>query len=65
MNLFSCITQLRMKFIMLIDVKIPTIVGILTFISMINWEGSGSVVEWGCGFEPLWCHCIVSVSKTH
>ena len=34
--LFSCSTQLSMKFIMLINVKIPTIVGILTFISMIN-----------------------------
>ena len=35
-NLFSCSTQLRMKFILLINVKMPTIVGILTFISMIN-----------------------------
>ena len=33
---FSCSTQLSMKFIMLIHVKMPTIVGILTFISMIN-----------------------------
>ena len=29
-------TQLSTKFIMLINVKMPTIVGILTFISMIN-----------------------------
>ena len=29
-------TQLSIKFIMLINVKMPTIVGILTFISMIN-----------------------------
>ena len=29
-------TQLSMKFILLINVKMPTIVGILTFISMIN-----------------------------
>ena len=29
-------TQLSTKFILLINVKIPTIVGILTFISMIN-----------------------------
>ena len=29
-------TQLSMKFIMLINVKMPTIVGILTFISMMN-----------------------------
>ena len=35
-KLFSCSTQLSMKFIMLINVKMPTIVGILTFISMLN-----------------------------
>ena len=29
-------TQLSIKFIMLINIKMPTIVGILTFISMIN-----------------------------
>ena len=33
---FSCSTQLSTKFIVLINVKMPTIVGILTFISMIN-----------------------------
>ena len=33
---FSCSTQIRMKFIMLINVKMPTMVGILTFMSMIN-----------------------------
>ena len=33
---FSCSTLLSIKFIMLINVKMPTIVGILTFISMIN-----------------------------
>ena len=33
---FSCSTQLSMKFIMLINVKMPTTVGMLTFISMIN-----------------------------
>ena len=33
---FSYSTQLSMKFILLINVKMPTIVGILTFISMIN-----------------------------
>ena len=32
----SCPTQLSTKFILLINVKMPTIVGILTFISMIN-----------------------------
>ena len=33
---FPCSTQLNMKFILLINVKMPTIVGILIFISMIN-----------------------------
>ena len=33
---FSYSTQMSMKFIILINVKMPTIVGILTFISMIN-----------------------------
>ena len=33
---FSCSTQLSTKFILLINVKMPTIVDILTFISMIN-----------------------------
>ena len=35
-KLFSCSTQLSTKFIPLINVKMPTIVGILTFISRIN-----------------------------
>ena len=35
-KLFSCSTQLSMKFIMFINVKMPTIVGILTLMSMIN-----------------------------
>ena len=33
---FSCSTQLSMKFIMLINIKMPTIVGILIFMSMTN-----------------------------
>ena len=37
-KLFPCSTQLSTKFIMLINVKMPTIVGILTFISMISWS---------------------------
>ena len=32
-KLFSCSTQLSMKFFLLINVQLPTIVGILTFIS--------------------------------
>ena len=35
-KLFSCSTQLSTKFILLINVKMPIIVGILTFISRIN-----------------------------
>ena len=35
-KLFSCLTQMSIKLILLINVKMPTIVGILTFISMIN-----------------------------
>ena len=36
-KLFSCSAQLSQKFILLINVKMPTIVGILTFISRINY----------------------------
>ena len=36
LKLFSYSTQLSTKFTLLINVKMPTIVGILTFISMIN-----------------------------
>ena len=35
-KLFSCSTQLSTKFILLISFKMPTIVGILTFISTIH-----------------------------
>ena len=35
-QLFPCSTQLSKKFILLINVKMPTIVGILKFISEIN-----------------------------
>ena len=35
-KLFPCSSQLRTKLILLINVKMPTIFGILTFISMIN-----------------------------
>ena len=35
-DLFTCSTQLSTEFQLLIKTKIPTIVGILTFISMIN-----------------------------
>ena len=35
-KLIPCSTQLSMKFIKLINIKMPTFVGILIFISMIN-----------------------------
>ena len=35
-NTFLCSTQLNMKFILFINVKMPTIIGILTFVSRIN-----------------------------
>ena len=35
-NFLSCSTQLSTKFILLINVKMPTIVGIVILISMIN-----------------------------
>ena len=36
-KLFSCSAQLRLKFILLINVKMPTIVGILTFMRRMNY----------------------------
>ena len=39
-KLFSCSTQLGMKFILLKNVKMPTIVGILTFLSRIHTTSS-------------------------
>ena len=44
-KLFSCSTQLSMKFFLFINVKMPTIVGILTFMS-----GNNSILDL---FEPL------------
>ena len=37
-KLFSCSSQLRLKFILLINVKMLTSVGILTFMSRINYK---------------------------
>ena len=36
LHFFSCSTHMSMKFILLINFKVPTIVGNLTFISKIN-----------------------------
>ena len=41
-KLFSCLAQMRLKFILFINVKMPTIVGILTFISRMNYR------PWSC-----------------
>ena len=48
-KLFSCSTQLSMKFFSLINIKMPTIVGILTFMS-----GKDSILG---VYEPEKC-CI-------
>ena len=47
-NFFSCSTQLSMKFILFINVKMPTIVGILTFINRIKARKSifFSILNW-------------------
>ena len=37
-KLFSCSAELRLKFILVINVKMPTVVGILTFMSRINYS---------------------------
>ena len=44
-KLFPYSTQLSTKFILLINVKMPTIVGILTFISMINTTSERFIEE--------------------
>ena len=48
---FSCSAQLRLKFILLINVKMPTIVGILTFISRINYQFLSFETEFSTYFE--------------
>ena len=40
-KLFSCSTQMSMKVILLINVKMPTVVGILTFMSGMNTASEG------------------------
>ena len=52
---FLCSTQLSKKFILIINVKTPTIVGILTFISMINTsperlKARNFLIRWYFGF---------------
>ena len=55
-KLFSCSALLRLKFILLINVKMPTIVGILTFISRINYCLMGFMQEFSAdiGFFTIY-----------
>ena len=50
-KLFSCSAQLRLKFILLINVKMPTIVGILTFMSRINYKFLSFEPEFSNNFD--------------
>ena len=65
-KLFSCSTQLSTKFIMLINVKMPTVVGILIFISMINATsetlkaGKVSIFQQFSFYEQLKIHAQLS-----
>ena len=58
-KLASCSTQLSMKFIMPMNVKMPTIVGILTFIGMINTASESLkgrkifILEHFCWYEQV------------
>ena len=67
-KLFSCSTQLSMKFIMLINVKMSTIVGILTFISNTDkynlWEFEGKRSLYFSAFELLSVLCWVEHEKS-
>ena len=61
-KLFPCSTQLSTKFIQLINVTMPTIVGILTFISMINThlrdlEQETFFICWYFNFYEQWKIC--------
>ena len=68
-NLFSCSPQLSTKFILLITVKMPTIVGILTFISMINTTPEGLkarnffICRYFSFYEQLKFHTQLSLTK--
>ena len=61
-KLFSCSAQLRLKFILLINVKMPTIVGILTFISRINYRLCLSKPEFSTNLDYV---CIYEQLKFH
>ena len=44
-KLFPCSTRLSWKFILLLNVKMPTIIGILTFVSMINTTSERFIIK--------------------
>ena len=50
-KLFSCSAQLKLKFILLMNVKMPTIVGILTFMSRINYKFLSFEPEFSNNFD--------------
>ena len=64
-KLFPFSTQLSMRFILLINVKMPTIVGILTFISMINITSrvtrKGFIAQHLSYYEHLETSCSVEL----
>ena len=68
-KLFSCSTQLSRKFVLLINVIMPTIAGILTFISMINVTSERLKARkvFICGYfsfyEQLKFHAELSMKK--
>ena len=59
---FSCSTQLSMKFFLLINIKMPTVVGILIFISRKNFMLSSALQEksFNC-----WCEIFYKQNKIH
>ena len=68
-KLFSCSTQLSTKIIILVNVKMPTIVGIVTFISMINTTSEGLkarevfIFQHLSFYEQLKFHAQLSMKK--
>ena len=65
-KLYSCSTQPSTKFVMLINVKIPPIVGFLTCISMINTTSvrlkarNFLIFRYFSFYKPLECHAQLS-----
>ena len=67
-KLFSYSAQMRLKFILLINVKLPTTVGILTFISKINYRLMGFMPEFSTDlgyFSINSCSAELSMKKIY